>query len=99
MTAMLDVDIVTGRTHQIRVHLSALGHPVVGDSMYGNPKRADAVHNTFVRSKLKAMKRQALHAAQIGFVHPVTCQEMIFSSPLPDDMADLSNFLRRYVQV
>lgn len=99
MTAMLDVDIVTGRTHQIRVHLSASGHPVVGDSMYGNPKRADAVHNTFVRSKLKAMKRQALHAARIGFVHPVTSQDMVFTSPLPDDMADLSNFLRRYVQV
>jgi 23S rRNA pseudouridine1911/1915/1917 synthase len=99
VAAMLDVDIVTGRTHQIRVHLSASGHPVIGDSVYGNPKRADNVHNTFVRSKLKAMKRQALHAARIGFVHPVTCQDMVFTSPLPDDMADLSTFLRRYVQV
>jgi 23S rRNA pseudouridine1911/1915/1917 synthase len=45
------------------------------------------------------MKRQALHAAKIGFVHPVTSQDMMFSSPLPDDMADLSDFLRRYVQV
>jgi 23S rRNA pseudouridine1911/1915/1917 synthase len=72
---------------------------VVGDSVYGNPKRADTVHNTFVRSKLKAMKRQALHAAKVGFVHPVTCHDMMFSSPLPDDMAELADFLRRYVQV
>jgi 23S rRNA pseudouridine1911/1915/1917 synthase len=99
VATMLDVNIMTGRTHQIRVHLSALGLPVVGDSVYGNPKRADAVHNTFVRSKLKTMKRQALHAAKIGFVHPVTCREMMFSSPLPDDMADLADFLRSYVQV
>jgi len=99
VATMLDVHIMTGRTHQIRVHLSALGLPVIGDSVYGNPKRADAVHNTFVRSKLKTMKRQALHAAKIGFVHPVTCREMMFSSPLPDDMADLADFLRSYVQV
>jgi 23S rRNA pseudouridine1911/1915/1917 synthase len=99
MAAMLDVDIVTGRTHQIRVHLSSLGYPVVGDSAYGNPKRADTVHNTFIRSKLKAMKRQALHAARIGFVHPVTSQDMVFTSPLPNDMAQLADFLRKYSQV
>ena len=99
MAAMLDVDIITGRTHQIRVHLSALGYPIVGDSMYGNPKRANNIHDTFVRSKLKAMKRQALHAARIGFVHPVTLQAMVFTSPLPEDMAQLADFLRRYVQV
>lgn len=98
MAAMLDVDIVTGRTHQIRVHLSALGLPVVGDSVYGNPRRADNVHNTFVRSKLKAMKRQALHAARIGFVHPITQEDMVFTSPLPDDMAQLADFLRKYAQ-
>lgn len=99
VATMLDVDIVTGRTHQIRVHLSALGYPIVGDSMYGNPKRANNIHDTFVRSKLKAMKRQALHSARIGFVHPVTLQDMVFTSPLPEDMAQLADFLRRYVQV
>jgi 23S rRNA pseudouridine1911/1915/1917 synthase len=62
--------------------------------VYGNAKRADNIHNTFVRSKLKAMKRQALHSAGIGFVHPVTSQEMVFTSPLPDDMAELADFLR-----
>ncbi|MGZ6275775.1 MAG: RluA family pseudouridine synthase, partial [Syntrophales bacterium] len=60
VATMLDVDIVTGRTHQIRVHLTALNYPVVGDSMYGNPKRANAIDDTFLRSKLKAVKRQAL---------------------------------------
>ncbi|HEX7534042.1 MAG TPA: RluA family pseudouridine synthase [Syntrophales bacterium] len=99
VATMLDVDIMTGRTHQIRVHLSALGLPVIGDSVYGNPRRADAVHDTFVRSKLKTMKRQALHAAKIGFVHPITCQDMMFSSPLPDDMTALADFLRRHAQV
>ncbi len=99
IATMLDVDIVTGRTHQIRVHLSALGHPVVGDTVYGSAKKADNVPNTSVRSKLKAMKRQALHATRIGFVHPVTLQEMILTSPLPDDMAELSDFLRRHTQV
>jgi len=98
VAAMLDVDIVTGRTHQIRVHLSALGLPVLGDSVYGNPKRANNVHNNFVRSKLKAMKRQALHAARIGFVHPVTSEDLVFTSPLPDDMAQLADFLRRHTQ-
>ncbi|MGO9136661.1 MAG: RluA family pseudouridine synthase [Syntrophales bacterium] len=99
VATMLDVNIMTGRTHQIRVHLSALGLPVIGDSVYGNPKRADAVHNTFVRSKLKTMKRQALHAARIGFVHPITREDMMFSSPPPDDMAALADFLRRHTQV
>jgi 23S rRNA pseudouridine1911/1915/1917 synthase len=99
MASMLDADIVTGRTHQIRVHLSALGHPVVGDMVYGNPKRADAVQNTFIRSKLRSMKRQALHAARIGFVHPTTSQDMVFTSPLPNDMAQLADFLRKYSQV
>ncbi|HYA13613.1 MAG TPA: RluA family pseudouridine synthase [Syntrophales bacterium] len=95
VATLLNVDIVTGRTHQIRVHLTSLGYPVVGDSMYGNPKRANTIDNTLLRAKLKAMKRQALHAAHIGFVHPITYQDMAFSSPLPDDMAALCNFLRK----
>ena len=95
VAALLNVNIVTGRTHQIRVHLTALGYPVVGDSMYGNPKRANTIDNTFLRSKLKAMKRQALHAAHIGFVHPITHQNLAFSSPLPDDIAGLCKFLTK----
>ncbi|MEN6318699.1 MAG: RluA family pseudouridine synthase [Syntrophaceae bacterium] len=96
---LLSVDIVTGRTHQIRVHLTALGYPVVGDSLYGSPKRANAVDNPLVRSRLKSMKRQALHAGEIGFVHPITRQNMSFSSPLPEDITALCNFLRDYKKV
>ena len=96
VATLLHVDIVTGRTHQIRVHLTALGYPVVGDSLYGNPKRANTIDNSFVRAKLKAMKRQALHAGEIGFIHPITHQYMAFSSPLPDDIAGLCKFLREY---
>jgi len=96
---LLDVDIVTGRTHQIRVHLAALGHPVVGDSVYGNPGRADAVRDPLIRSKIKAMKRQALHAARIGFVHPLTGEALSFSSPVPSDMAELLELLKRHAKV
>ncbi len=92
--ALLHVSIVTGRTHQIRVHLAAAGYPVVGDNVYGNPKRANAIADTSLRAKLKAMKRQALHAGEIGFVHPVTHQNVVFSSPLPDDIKELCDFLR-----
>jgi 23S rRNA pseudouridine1911/1915/1917 synthase len=96
VATLLSVNIVTGRTHQIRVHLTALGYPVVGDSLYGSPKRANAVEDPLVRSRLKSMKRQALHAGEIGFVHPITRQNVAFSSPLPDDIAELCNFLRDY---
>jgi 23S rRNA pseudouridine1911/1915/1917 synthase len=96
---LLSVSIVTGRTHQIRVHLTALGYPVVGDSLYGSPKRANSVDDPLVRSRLKSMKRQALHAGEIGFSHPITGQDVTFSSPLPDDIAGLCNFLRDYKKV
>ena len=93
---LLEVTIKTGRTHQIRVHLTAAGYPVVGDSIYGSPKRANAVDNPILRAKLKAMKRQVLHAAEIGFVHPVTHQDMVFSSPLPNDIENLCDYFRKY---
>lgn len=96
VATLLDVDIVTGRTHQIRVHLTARGYPVVGDSVYGNPKRANAIAHTFLRAVLLAMKRQALHAEGISFAHPVTLQDLSFHSPLPHDMAKLCSALREY---
>lgn len=93
---LLEINIKTGRTHQIRVHLTAAGYPVVGDSIYGSPKRANAADNPILRTKLKSMKRQALHAAEIGFVHPITRQGMVFSSPLPADIEDLCDYFRKY---
>jgi 23S rRNA pseudouridine1911/1915/1917 synthase len=96
VATLLNVDIVTGRTHQIRVHLTASGYPVVGDRVYGNPKRANSIDSLFLRTTLQAMKRQALHAERISFVHPITRQDLTFSSPLPRDMAELCSILKEY---
>jgi 23S rRNA pseudouridine1911/1915/1917 synthase len=74
------------------VHLSALGHPVVGDSVYGGSNRA--IEAPALRAVLKKLTRQALHAGRLSFVHPVTGQEMSFVSPLPEDMAEVIHFLR-----
>ncbi|MCG6534699.1 MAG: RluA family pseudouridine synthase [Syntrophales bacterium LBB04] len=92
--SLLTVNIETGRTHQIRVHLTYLGYPVVGDSVYGSAKRLQSVADTFLRAKLKGMSRPALHASSLCFTHPVTGESMSFSSPLPEDMAMLCAFLR-----
>jgi len=91
--ALLDVDIETGRTHQIRVHLSSVGHPVVGDRVYGGTGRLKSVRDTALRAKLSAMPRQALHAWRIVFVHPRENQEMEFTAPIPEDMRDLMDYL------
>jgi 23S rRNA pseudouridine1911/1915/1917 synthase len=82
----------TGRTHQIRVHLAALGHPIVGDRVYGGgPGRTtpDAV-----RSAMEACPRQALHAESIRFAHPSTGAPMAVSAPVPDDVQALVEGLR-----
>ena len=91
---LLEVDIETGRTHQIRVHLHAVGHPVVGDGVYGSARRANAVDDPAIRNALKGMKRQALHAARLSFGHPLTGELLAFSSPPPPDIANLCDRLR-----
>ncbi|MFH1080717.1 MAG: RluA family pseudouridine synthase [Pseudomonadota bacterium] len=92
---LLEVDIETGRTHQIRVHLHAIGHPVVGDSVYGGARRVNVVAEPSLRAVLKTMKRQALHAAHLSFSHPLTGELLAFSSSPPADMAQLCDALRR----
>ena len=89
---LLEAKIETGRTHQIRVHLSALGHPVVGDSVYGGSKRI--VESPALRAVLKKLSRQALHAGRLSFAHPVTGMEMTFESPLSEDIAEVIRVLR-----
>jgi 23S rRNA pseudouridine1911/1915/1917 synthase len=83
----------TGRTHQIRVHLSSIGHPVFGDETYGGRKPHSIVITNKVKSQinnlLDEMPRQALHARVLGFVHPKTKEKMYFESDLPDDMKSI----------
>ena len=88
--ALLECRLATGRTHQIRVHLSASNHPVVGDPVY--IRRVPAVAKTVdqpLRGQLLDFPRQALHAATLGFAHPRTGKPISFSAEMPEDMANL----------
>ncbi len=85
----------TGRTHQIRVHLAHIGHPLLGDSVYGAGFKTKASRLTpAAKSALHALGRQALHAATLGFEHPLTGESLRFESPLPDDFATFLDALR-----
>ncbi len=92
--SLLEICIETGRTHQIRVHMNALGHPVIGDRIYGKP--GTSAIDPAVRKRIKDMGRQALHAAHLEFDHPVYGGCLSFHAGMPDDMDDLCDFLRRY---
>ncbi|MFH1980794.1 MAG: RluA family pseudouridine synthase [Pseudomonadota bacterium] len=85
---LLEVDLKTGRTHQIRVHCAAEGHPIVGDPVYGNrkPPGAGGRPATPAAIRLRAVTRQMLHAWRLSFIHPVSGDVMRFKSPLPVDM-------------
>jgi 23S rRNA pseudouridine1911/1915/1917 synthase len=82
---LVRVRIETGRTHQIRVHLSSLGHPVVGDTLYGAPGR---LKNESTSDDLR-LDRNFLHAAELEFAHPITSEPLHFKSPLPEELAEL----------
>ena len=85
----------TGRTHQIRVHMAYAGHGLVGDQTYGGKRRlAPKLYGEEAAELGMGFARQALHAATLGFVHPVTGEMLEFSSPLPADMAELIAALR-----
>ncbi len=85
----LQVELETGRTHQIRVHMHHLGHPLVGDPLYGNPKRVDPSVNDELKVLIRQFPRQALHAQQLTFDHPITHKSVCVESPLPSDLSDL----------
>jgi len=86
--AMVECRLETGRTHQIRVHMASIGHPLVGDPVYG---RSGKNHSKLLKEL--GFHRQALHAAELGFTHPVTKNRLSFSSPLPPDMQELKRAL------
>lgn len=93
--SLVACQLETGRTHQIRVHMAHIGHPLLGDPVYGTGFKTKAVHLTeAARTQLTSLRRQALHAGKLGFVHPVTGEELMFESPLPEDLADLVAALR-----
>jgi 23S rRNA pseudouridine1911/1915/1917 synthase len=95
-TGITSVEVApkTGRTHQIRVHMSAIGHPLVGDPVYTKARRLTQIADPVVQARIKAMGRQALHACRISFRHPVTGKPMEFTAPLAADMETLLEVLR-----
>ena len=82
--ALVECRLETGRTHQVRVHMASIGHPLVGDPVYGRSGRA---HGKLLKEL--QFHRQALHATELGFTHPVTKHRLSFSSPMPPDMQEL----------
>ena len=94
--SLVKVVIKTGRTHQIRVHFAHARHPVVGDATYGGKKRVRSVQNPLMRARLSKVKRQMLHARRLALEHPATGETLDLSAPLPEDMSDLLEFLRKY---
>lgn len=85
----LKLKLETGRTHQIRVHLSEIGLPIIGDETYGADKKIKNIHNTQFRDIAKSFPRFALHAAELGFEHPTTGEQLSFKVPWPEDLAPL----------
>ncbi len=85
---LLDVELKTGRTHQIRVHLAWLRNPVVGDETYGGG-RDNTIQDARLRARVRSLNRQFLHAEKLGFTHPKTNQFVKFESPLPEELAEL----------
>jgi 23S rRNA pseudouridine1911/1915/1917 synthase len=86
LAARISCRLETGRTHQIRVHLAAKGTPCLGDPVYGSGSPAAPVREAILEAGLR---RQALHAAVLGFIHPLSGKALRFESPLPADMATL----------
>jgi 23S rRNA pseudouridine1911/1915/1917 synthase len=91
--ALVELTLETGRTHQIRVHLSESRMPVVGDPVYGGSQRGKSPADPELRNLVRALGRQALHARLLGFIHPESGAYLEFQSPLPADMANLVAYL------
>jgi 23S rRNA pseudouridine1911/1915/1917 synthase len=81
--ALVECRLETGRTHQVRVHMTHIGHSLLGDQLYGRATR----HNALLKEL--GFARQALHAARLGFIHPITGKSVTFDTDMPNDMQDL----------
>ena len=93
--SLISCRLETGRTHQIRVHLAHIGHPILGDAVYGAGFKSKAAQLSEAgRVALARLGRQALHAAKLGFVHPITGKELLFETAPPDNLSNLIRILR-----
>jgi len=101
-TSVVECRLETGRTHQIRVHMKHLGHPLFNDERYGGNRILKGTtysrYTQFVQNCFEVCPRQALHAKTLGFLHPLTGEEMFFDSELPSDMSTLFDRWREYVK-
>jgi 23S rRNA pseudouridine1911/1915/1917 synthase len=94
LASLVECALETGRTHQVRVHMAHLGHPLIGDQLYGRGKTPKAAAGTEAGEAIQAFPRQALHAAHLAFTHPLTGKTLSFDSPLPKDMKNLVKILK-----
>jgi len=98
---LLELRLETGRTHQIRVHMKHIGHPLFNDETYGGDRIVKGTvftkYKQFVDNCFAILPRHALHAKELGFIHPLTKEEVLFSSSLPDDMQQVIDKWRTYV--
>jgi 23S rRNA pseudouridine1911/1915/1917 synthase len=93
---MMRIRLETGRTHQIRVHLSEAGYPLIGDAVYGGSGRTASIQDPQLRELIKGLGRQALHAKTLGFIHPTSGEYLEFDSELPEDMRRIIDYLETH---
>ncbi|MFT5635167.1 MAG: 23S rRNA pseudouridine1911/1915/1917 synthase [Cognaticolwellia sp.] len=95
----LRLRLETGRTHQIRVHMAHITHPLVGDPVYGGRPRPPKNASEELREMLRQFKRQALHAAMLSLYHPITGEQMTWHADVPEDMVALADMLRKDTKI
>jgi 23S rRNA pseudouridine1911/1915/1917 synthase len=95
---LVECRLETGRTHQIRVHMAHVKHPLIGDPLYGGAFKLPKAATEFLVSTLRGFKRQALHAEKLSFIHPVSGEQLSFDAPMPEDMVLLIKALREDTQ-
>ena len=100
-TTLVECILETGRTHQIRVHMKHIGHPLFADATYGGEEvlrgQRSSTYKAFINNCFKCCPRQALHAKTLGFIHPITGRQMDFDSEWPDDFHQLIEKWRGYI--
>lgn len=92
--SLIELRLETGRTHQIRVHMSEAGFPLLGDRLYLDGGRINNINNTKLRKMINELGRQALHALTLGFIHPTSGEYLEFTSGIPEDMTKIVEYLR-----